>query len=352
MNYKILSYTLALVSSVGICAMVPQQTPLKKYQTYKGEEITPQSIARLQPQPSKELAAAMVGWMAKNKELLGRTIPESVVGDVEDIRAGHKQFNEDIQAAGYKNHSAYNAALVVELDGKPHVIKHAGIITRGFHTLVSNPDKEGNYYPRDSKYFSKDLNPVETFQTVSQSAHYLRALETREGHGLKSRFKIPKTYLFTIPGREKETGSFDSNSIVVQEYVSGMVPLRENLNKVAELSQETIGAAFIMIKGGTLWNAGGNMLVDEENPEVLGYFDYEGPDNEGAHRFFQKDDQKRQGNISVGLSEFADILIAAKKKGHAVEKQISWFAEQIQKDDELEKERTNGIVERLKSELK
>lgn len=367
---------------------------VKEYQTYGGKEITPQSILNLQPQPSAALQKAVESWMEKYKEVLDTIVPlaKDIVTDDQPINKsdmerlivrtvdlykhtpqiyeelskdelakltsalykrrslpalspidlGHELQKKYIQDAGFKDASAWNFAIPQEFAGEEYYAKGALPFNRIYTMFHSNPnpEKPGEFYGYHTPdKLTNDIERVETFQTISQLAYYLRGLETQQKMGLQDLFILPRTYLFHIPGRNMN-GSYDSNSLLVQESLPDMVSFRADPARISKLSDDVITAAFLMIKAIAGWDIKTNLLIHKDK-DVLSVVDFEQPNSENARDFFQKNPQKRMGNILAGMEGFADILREAKAAAQA-----EAFKKLVQEDAEL-KNVVPNIIERL-----
>ncbi len=296
-HYLIAGFLLCFQASQ---AMEQSQSTINKYQ---GWVIDQNSITTLAPVMTKSLQQVVDNWTNKHKDLLHTLVPETshVPVSNETIKKAIDQNKQLLTSRGFTNLSKNN--YIVELPAvgnKRYFIQAGGPINKAINIV------HGNGYHWDDiqkKIADGDLTTMDTYQTVSRVIGYLRAQEIIEQQKITT-FKVPKTYLAQIPGRNNlvECGACDANSIIVQKDIGdNYVQIRSNPSLLVDVNPETLKDLLVLIKHVPLWDINSNGLINKET-YTFGQSDLEQPNNENPKNFFNKNASKHQWNVAEGIA--------------------------------------------------
>lgn len=324
------------------------------YHMYEGQTITPETIANLMPKMPELVGSVVALWADDNKDLLQAIVPKSsdvamsqqeiVVELLKSAQAFEKKginiptrdikISNGIVAQTRKIPAgcSYIIELPYEVEGKKYFVKISGPLHKKHNLLTYNSKAwEGSLDPNEDK-------KTATFQTVSTGLNALKTGEFIERESIKG-FHIPDTYLDQIPGR-KDIHEFacDENTLVVQEdRGKEYVGLRDNLRLLGKVSPKTINEIYKVIKGGVLWDVGGNVLINVDD-YTLGQSDLEQPNNQSPTNFAycNEGEHTRYMKLShdkvLGIEGFAGLLNDALKKGYDVSDQCEVYGKLVQED--------------------
>ena len=321
--------------------------------TYKGKEIDATSIYELSPKLSSEQKEAVDNFIFKNKDLLLKLIAKTNEFPVSttELKKLKEENNTLFTQSGLKNESENNYAI--PLDNNLY-IKFAGLINR-FITLIhsnTNPITKQDYgwgsWNQITPEQIEALTKHDTFQTVSQLAHYLKAHDLLEKDKDITGIFIPKTYIANLPERSDITQkATDENTIIIQQAVPSQFKVAQNNLKLLEkIDNKTLAGLYKLVKEATLWNIAGNLLVDESTGNVS-TSDFEQPNNERAKNFFQKDSWKANHNKVAAIEGLAHLFYQAEKAGYNVDNQKAVLADLIVKDTDLQIEKGESDESRI-----
>lgn len=270
--------------------------------TYKGEEITAESLLKLTPQAPQDITSVTQDWLTAHPQLAHHLsgVDAPLAGDIDIRRSYHKKVYGDFKDAGYPT-LTHSVNWVLDL--------HPDWLMK----VSGEPNRHENLTTYFGKNYGEEITPEElehfksesgvTFQTISRLAYYLRAKEVVEAEGLS--IKIPETYLVHIPGQSLEI--CDANYVVVEKKVQGTFTYLEDHEKAVE--EQTILDLVKLIGYTALWNHTKNILVDKEN--AVHYVDLEQPNrhNAKASEFFHRVIEVHRSNVQHGWTELDNQII-------------------------------------------
>jgi hypothetical protein len=320
----------------------------------KSQKIKPENIYSLQQEMSKE-DEAIKEWTNQHKEFLQKIVPtnEAMVLNLQELRNAGAKIKQMLDEENLVSVGNHNIVIPVQFNGKTKYFHLTSWSIRAINLLHSNKNPNTkDYYGWEIEKISDNLNRVDTFQTVSQVEHFMRAQKAIEKNNGKN-FDAPYTALVQIPGRSDISKyACDANSIVVQDEQQGFTLLKNNFPRVSNLSPAAIAEAYSVIVEAPCWDAYSNLRINEDG-SILGYVDWEQASNKGAHKFATEDKHIVDYYKVCAIEGFSKLFKDAQAKNVPLaQNQISKICDLVEQTPEFKnKEFSAGHIKQLQDAL-
>ena len=275
-------------------------------------QITDQNLAELMRKfPFTPVAQkATKDFIQKYSSLIGIL---GYLPDVQEYEAGkyrsnagllHQTMNELISVLGLKSQGqGHNYAL--EVPKTDLLLKTAGPANRLWNWLAYNDQFPWSFFKNREKaqkqgklkeFWTKIIEnrPEHLYQTVSNAAYYLRAMQAINELDLKN-IRIAPTTLAHIPGTPLKPVS-DSSYVVIQKRITNqLVRIKEEVDgnsvqKITEAFKGLTPPAVVnfmrLIVAAGIWDTRSNLAVDGEGNIV--YYDLEQPNASQPQTFYMQ----------------------------------------------------------------
>ncbi len=289
--------------------------------TYKGTEITPQTILSLMPGRPEGTRRAIKKWMKHH---------ETVVDTIESIKVSPSDPSEDI-APIYVGGMASKKPLVdrdVVDQGswKNYVFKMGTLhwfakissgVARAVNLFISaggsaKAYSDGIHLHKES-FGIGELTDYTTYQTIAKAACTLKAQEALEKFSCRYIATLP-TYLIRLPGHPKIV--CDENYMIIQEALPSHVPnksIEDAQTKLSQMPDDIVEELFHVIVWGGLedilfyknWTVVGNKITLFDL-ELCPFYDRE--------KFFNKDQKRFRDETLCTIHTLIDLIEKDRKK--------------------------------------
>lgn len=248
---RIILYGITLGASFSLLSMGDTH-PYPDVNTYKGEQITPETVARYAPPLSRELRDSMEHWRAAHPTLFARLLANP--GNFSQLESHQDETARMLLECGYRNLAPTSHNYVLrppELEG--YYCKVATPQSR-LVNLIVHAGLEAKLNARELKENSPEIATLSpdtpTYQTLSRMAAYLRLQEVLEANNL-TRVQLPKTYVYTPDATRPAQ---DTNCIVVQQQISDATLLDRRSPELLDLDEELLAQYYSALVGAALWD--------------------------------------------------------------------------------------------------
>ena len=304
-----------------------------------GKQITDQNLAQLMGKSpfSPAEQKATTDFMQKYASLVGLL---GYLPDVQEYESGkyrsnavplYQKMNELILVLGLENQGqGHNYAL--EVPKTDLLVKTAGPSNRLWNWLAYNNQFPWSFFKNRKKaqeqgklkeFWEKIIanRPDHLYQTVSNAAYYLRAMQAIKDLGLEN-IRIAPTALAHIPGTPEKPVS-DSSYVVVQKQIPNLlVRIKEkeeydveedgktvkktrSVQKITpaikKLTPQAVVDFMRLIVAAGIWDTRSNLAVDEAGNIV--YYDLEQPNRMSPENFYNPVDYP--GDVRTGILQLA-----------------------------------------------
>ncbi len=301
---------------------------LAKKPAFVGDtQITDQNLAELMGKSPFSPAEQKVttDFMQKHASLIGLLgyLPEVQEHEAGKYRSNasplYQTMNELISVLGLKSQGqGHNYAL--EVPKTDLLLKTAGPANRLWNWLAYNDQFPWSFFKNREKaqkqgklkeFWTKIIEnrPEHLYQTVSNAAYYLRAMQAINELDLKN-IRIAPTTLAHIPGTPLKPVS-DSSYVVIQKRIAHkLVRIKEKIDgksvqkitsAIKNLTSQAVVDFMRLIVAAGIWDTRSNLAVDEAGNIV--YYDLEQPNRMSPANFYNPVDYP--GDVRTGILQLA-----------------------------------------------
>ena len=287
------------------------------HNTYKGQEITPQSLLKLMPKMPADLKAQVKACINKYHSFITQLVTtphplthESRKQKTKDNFAIIKEYEDKGEV---KNLSDFNYVLRFrDFPGFTIPINRWGSRIAYWMYASGQGSVLDPHFNADATDCSK-FEYLPAYQHCSRGAHYLRVKEAIEKGNFKS-IKTTPTYLVHVPG--KPTFLSDENYVPIQVWVENMKTVKElgkekALQIRANIFPDALKEIHETLIYAALWDITSNLSVDGISPHYY-VVDLEEPFNHKPQFFYfrgEEGERKYVEDVIAALERMAKAFL-------------------------------------------